>query len=229
MSSRRAKRGFFSLFWDGLVSSYGATSAALGLIAGAVAWRYAASISVPLWVVATAAVTIVIPLIVSLVQALRLATQMIGGAVRVIDVQLPYSPYETSKCVCLIEPDHSVTLAIGSVTTFYRTIGGYEKLVGVGTVRHLQEDGRYQVTIDGVVRGVDDYVKLLCDQKKEAVEQLRVVTGFSASHMERLLPESKALALSQGAADVASEPTDAPEPSEQHLKRSRERKAAQDV
>jgi hypothetical protein len=216
MSDKRAKSSVSGLLWDGLISTYGHASGGLGMIAGIIAWRFAPTISVPLWLVAFISITVVLPLIIGLVQGLRIATRAMTGTVRVHDVQLPCSPYETSKCVCLIEPEHaSVTLNIGAMTTFYRTVDGYEKLVGVGTVRHLQEDGRYQVTVDSVVRGVDDYIKSLCDQKKDAVGQLRVVIGFSASHIEhveRLLPESKAHALSQHTADVSSEADEAPMP-----------------
>jgi len=77
--------------------------------------------------------------------------------------------------VCLLE--ESPFLRRGSIVTLFRKERDFERLMALGRIDHVQEDGLLQAFLYKIYDGQEDAVKALATNNKDALEAVVVVPG----------------------------------------------------
>lgn len=153
------------------------------IVIGILVWHYLPTEPVPLWLVALLG-TIGLTLLLTLVQALREAVAIAATSqnVKVVDVVGPHPPFTASIVICVVQS--SVPLPIGAGVTVYAAEDGFERQIGVGTVRHIQNDGKSQVTLDWVHDKQDSIIDELKKRDRKAIDKLRLDVQVSFQYFD---------------------------------------------
>lgn len=127
------------------------------------------------WTVVAPLLSLLLLLVITLVNAIWISRgrseYVSPAALRAMVVQLDGE----EVTVCLLE--RSPFLRRGSIVTLFRKERDFERLMALGRIDHVQEDGLLQVFLYKIYDGQEDAVKELAKNNKDVLEAVVVVPG----------------------------------------------------
>jgi hypothetical protein len=197
-------RSFWELLWESLKSVFTAVIGIVALLLSVLLWAYAPDTQMSLRVVFPLGALILVLLVAALVTSLNAAYEgnrtanaerqkhaallsdyndlkaRGAGEPSVIEGRSPPEGTQAAL-VCVLEP--SQLFALDHMVSFY-SIGrqGFEALVGIGVVTHVQGDRRIQVTMKLVKEGQELFAESLRQNEGEAVKSTVVRPGVPSEY-----------------------------------------------
>jgi hypothetical protein len=151
---KEMKRNFSSLIWSSFLKIGGVPTAIIALVVTVAAWLFSPNINIPLGVA--------LPVLILCIMAILTFANAANESFKMSERILPKIVYGTTfqeKVLCLLEP--SEFFSHDTLVSFYYIENSFEKLIGIGTVINIQEDGKIQVSMTNPVEAFDDVITKL--------------------------------------------------------------------
>jgi len=148
-------KNLFELIWSSFKRIQGPLLAVLAMFLAIVLWRFPSDKKVGLDII----LPISIFLIVFLITLLDSVYQALKKDRDILPRVILGRKYSSDNLLCLLEP--SRLFSHDAIVSFYYIEGGFEQLIGIGTVINIQENGNIQVILDNYNQVHEDVVNKL--------------------------------------------------------------------
>jgi len=93
--------------------------------------------------------------------------------------------HHREKVVCLLEPSELFSYGV-FVSFYYIGEENFEQLVGIGTVRNIQEDGKIQVVMDYAMDEHEDIIQKLAQNDAGLLKKIKVKPNILREYLDPL-------------------------------------------
>lgn len=163
------EKGFWNLIYSSFREIGGYVITIIGIPLALLLWCVSPNKNISLgWVLPIGLVCLI--LIVTLCNAIykslrmsKLPKVLYGGK----------SSIQGTKCSCLLEPSELFSYNV-LVSFYYIDDDGFERLIGLGAVLHIQEDNKIQVIMNQVFKGYEKQVEKIAQNNARILAKIKV-------------------------------------------------------
>ncbi|VVB86129.1 Uncharacterised protein [uncultured archaeon] len=161
------KRNFWSLIWLSFLKIQGILIGIIALAVSVLVWLFSPNINISLG--------LVLPVLILCIITILIFAYAAYESFKLSERILPKIIYGTTlqaKVLCLLEP--SELFSHDTLVSFYYVENSFEKLIGIGTVINIQEDGKIQVSMTNPVQGFDEIITRLGQNDNTILDNIKV-------------------------------------------------------
>lgn len=161
------KRNFWSLIWSSFMKIQGILIGFIALVATVAVWIFPANINISLGLV----LPVLIICIIAILTFANAANEIFKMSERILPKVILGTTLQ-ANVLCLLEP--SELFSHDTLVSFYYVENSFEKLIGIGTVLNIQEDGKIQVSMINHIEGFDEIIIKLGQNDNTILDNIKV-------------------------------------------------------